>query len=84
MLQETESILVLNKAEGGPGRLAELSLDISCQHFITEAVIKRPRPQSWLRAAKLHLGWEDKPPTATAGVAPGRQAGSEGDDALTS
>lgn len=41
MLEEIESIRVVNKAEGGLGRLPELSLDISCQHFITVAVIKR-------------------------------------------
>lgn len=69
MLVETESIQVLNKADGGPGMPAELSLDISCQHFITVAVIKRRRPRRWPRAAKLHLDWIDKPPTATAAVA---------------
>lgn len=56
MLEEIESLQILNKAEGGPGRLAELSLDISCQHFITVAVIKRQRPRCWPRADKLHLG----------------------------
>ena len=69
MLVETESIQVLNKAEGGPGMPAELSLDISCQHFITVAVIKRWRPRRWPRAAKLHLDWIGKPPTATAAAA---------------
>lgn len=69
LLVEIESIQVLNKAEGGPGMLAELSLDISCQHFITVAVIKRRRPWRWPRAAKLHLDWRDKPPTATAAAA---------------
>lgn len=49
--------------------LAELSLDISCQHFITVAVIKSPRLWRWPRAAKLHLDWRDKPPTATAAAA---------------
>lgn len=79
MLEEIESIQVLNKAEGGPGMLAELSLDISCQHFITVAVIKRWRHRRWLRAAKLHLGWTDKPPTATADAAQGLRAGTEVD-----
>lgn len=69
MRVKTESIQILNKAEGGPCMLAELSLDISCQHFITVAVIKSPRPWRWPRAAKLHLDWRDKPPTATAAAA---------------
>lgn len=43
MLEEIESIQVPNKAEGGPGKRAELSLDISRHHFITVAVIKRRR-----------------------------------------
>lgn len=73
MLVEIESIHVLNKPEGGPGMQAELSLDISCQHFITVAVIKRRRPRCWPRAAKLHLDWKDKPPTATAAAAQGLQ-----------
>lgn len=72
MLEDTQVIRLLNKAEGGPGRPAELSLDISCQHFITVAVIKRPRPRSWPGADKLRLGWEeDEAPAATAGEAPG-------------
>lgn len=71
MRAERENIQILNKAEGGPGMLAELSLDISCQHFITVAVIKSPRPQRWPRAAKLHLDWKDKPPTATAAATRG-------------
>lgn len=59
------SIQIINKAAGVRAS-GELSLDISCQHFIKEAVIKRCRGRSWPRAAKLHLGWKDKPPTATA------------------
>lgn len=68
-LRKIESIQVLNKAEGGLYRPAKLSLDISCQHFITVAVIKRRRPWYWPRAAKLHLGWRDKRPAATAAAA---------------
>lgn len=79
MLEEIESIHVLNKAEGGPGLLAELSLDISCQHFITVTVIKGRRARCWPRAAKLHLGWKDQPPTATAATAQGLRAGTEAD-----
>lgn len=71
MRAERENIQILNKAEGGPGMLAELCLDISCQHFITVAVIKSTRPQRWPRAAKLHLDWKDKPPTATAAATRG-------------
>lgn len=70
MLKEIKSIQVLNKAEGVSSRPTE-SLDISCQHFITVAVIKLWRPQCWPREAKLHLGWKDKPPTATPAAAQG-------------
>lgn len=73
---KSESIQVLNKAEGGLGRAAKLSLDISCQHFITVAVIKRWRPWYWPRQAKLHLGWKDKPPAATAAAAEWLQEGT--------
>lgn len=66
---KTESMQIFNKAEGGPSSPAELSPDISCQHFITVAVIKSLSPWLWPRAAKLHLDWRDKPPTATAAAA---------------
>lgn len=66
-----EKIQILNKAEWGPGMPPELSLEISCQDFITVAVIKRRRPRCWPRAAKLHLDWKEKPPTATLAVAQG-------------
>lgn len=52
--RKTESIPVVNKAEGWCST-DKLSLHISCQHFITVAVIKRWRPCCRLRAAKLHL-----------------------------
>lgn len=61
-MKEIESIQLLNNAEGGPDRLPELSPDISCQHFITVAVIKRWRPRHWPRTPKLHLGCRDKAP----------------------
>lgn len=63
---KTASIQIFNKAEGGggggPGSPAELSPDISCQHFITVAVIKRLSPRLWPRAAKLHLDRRNDPP----------------------
>lgn len=66
MQVKTEDIQILNKEERGPGMLAELPLDISCQHFITVAVIKSWKSRRWPRAAKLHLHWKDKCPTASA------------------
>lgn len=47
MLVKTESIQIFNKRKGGSlAALAELSLGISCQHFITVAVIKRQSPRT--------------------------------------
>lgn len=80
---KTEGIQIFNKAQGGPGSLAELSADISCQHFITVAVIKSLSPWLWPRAAKLHLDWRDKPPAATAAAARVDVSRSRGQSALT-
>lgn len=74
---------IFNKAEGGLGPLAELSPDISCQHFMTVAVIKSLSLWLWPRAAKLHLDRRDKPPAATAAAARVVANRSRGRTALT-
>lgn len=45
ILVKSECFQIFNKRKGGLGVLAELSLGISCQHFITVAVIKRRSPR---------------------------------------